>query len=786
MRLWIDRNAASKTGTLREVEWDALAEELSVHRPLEDKGGAPVWSPALFRGPTHDARSIASMGEVVVLDMDHLGEADLEDLDRRIEASGVECVVYSTYSHAPDRVYDNGAPNPDHCLRVVVRLTEGYPPERHHDVRAWVDSLLGGHADPRAADPARVYYVPSCPPDRMHLAFAARSPGRPLDPNDAPRRPKRESKPLPASLRAVDELHVRRTATRWARSPKPDVAALGSALGNVLSGTPYADPGERDDVTWRLAGALATTYPDADPQRLAALFSRSLSLMGADAPTVAAVAEKLSRAQRAQAEEALERSEGERREQALRILEARGGASSEPYTPEELDTLAAMHGYTRDELRHRWVVQQDRTYYLLGPRGYAVYSRDSVCTAALTALAPAVTAGVEVWSREPTGRRLLSSTELVSSYGTVVESVQVSLTAARTRVVGRTMIEAPCPLAEVEPREHPEVDRWLRAMTPHPETLIAWLSHVARLEVPCAALVLVGRAGAGKSLLAGGLARLWGRASPTALESVVTWNDALTRCPLLLADERLPRDTRGHADTAWLRDLIQARERPLTRKYQGTATIRGAVRLLVAANDLSVLANQEDLSAEDIQAVAERYVILPVLDTTRELEGQDLDAWRSLLIAEHVAHLGLRPAAPQGRFLVRGPDSLATHRDLATRSGLGAWVVQLLGSWLAGTPAVARTVEEGAVERDPDGSVRVTALFLERAWPTYLEGVRRPPARAIARALATLGKPTRLRGGSRARAVALDLSTIREWCDATGRSAGRVDTEAQNPVGERA
>ena len=144
-----------------------------------------------------------------------------------------------------------------------------------------------------------------------------------------------------------------------------------------------------------------------------------------------------------------------------------------------------------------------------------------------------------------------------------------------------SIVEAPCPRdPDLQPRYDPEVAQWLKLFggDDH-EKLQDWLATAPDLEQPTSALVAVGPPLVGKTLLAFALARLYKSDRPADLASVMAdFNDGMLASPIVLADEELPKDYRGQAQTARLRQLIQARRHKLNRKFLSEATVRGALR----------------------------------------------------------------------------------------------------------------------------------------------------------------------------------------------------------------
>jgi hypothetical protein len=90
---------------------------------------------------------------------------------------------------------------------------------------------------------------------------------------------------------------------------------------------------------------------------------------------------------------------------------------------------------------------------------------------------------------------------------------------------------------------HGHIDRWLRALA-GPEAypqLAQWLASCMDLTRPAPCLYITGNLELGKTLLANGLASLWGVRAPGKMREVVSnFNQCLATCPLVFGDEGLP------------------------------------------------------------------------------------------------------------------------------------------------------------------------------------------------------------------------------------------------------
>ena len=93
--------------------------------------------------------------------------------------------------------------------------------------------------------------------------------------------------------------------------------------------------------------------------------------------------------------------------------------------------------------------------------------------------------------------------------------------------------------------------------------------------------------------------------------ALAPFNSSILRCPLIFADEHLPKDARGNVPTEQLREFIQARNRPLKRKHLPDSKCLGVTPLIIAAHDLEVLRPSENISNNEVEGSVERFLIVP-------------------------------------------------------------------------------------------------------------------------------------------------------------------------------
>jgi len=567
---------------------------------------------------------------------------------------------------------------------------------------------------------------------------------------------------------------------------------MGWCLEQVLAGEPFAEEGDRDETIFQLTSILVETWPRADAHGLAGYFTQSIAKMMVAAPkcpTVDEVEKKIRRHQESQLETEAAKENEYTQARALEIRRAFANGRSHPYTEEELNGFASEAGISRDAFNRRWLVQRGRTFYLYFNGSYLPPVTDAdVAVAAVRDLAPAHSAGVDLFKVGARGEiSLKNSADMMRDYGTVASNIVVDMTAqvAHFDDATRTFIEAPCPLRKLKPTYDPEVDEWMTWMAgpQNYETLVNWIAVVTKLEEACAALYLCGVPGSGKTLFAEGLARLWTEEKPTPLEEAMgPFNQTIMTCPLVLADEMIPRDFRGRARTAELRQFIQARSRPLSRKHIANASLRGAVRLIITANNQDLLTSNESLTTNDIQAIVDRiiYIECPV-NSARYLKTVNTRSFvTENRIAKHALWLAENRVVQSGRrFLVEGSDS-SLHRTLTTSSGLRSAVCNWLVSYLLSPKNVDSTKK--LLVRRHEGMLLVTSRGVSTGWNTYPTNEPSPTAGRVSQALAGLSKAAKvsLRDGEgrRTHYWVIDPQNLITWADRNGFATDEVIVEA--------
>lgn len=571
----------------------------------------------------------------------------------------------------------------------------------------------------------------------------------------------------------------------------------------ILAGRPFAQPGARDSAMQSLAGLLAFSCPGASPETLLEVLRPSLLAMareaeecGASAPTDEWALDKLHRASSRAADK---RDEDARFRDDL-VRAARAGmrepssrSRSGPYDEDELEEYAASLGCTVRELKKRWIVQRDSAHFVFYDGRYVgpiAKEGLEVALPRLLALAP-VPFTVETAAG---GSRPKKVSEILRDHASPALSLVSDLTLPASAYDAERMAfrEAVAPArADLAPAHDPQVDRWLRLLGgPLADKLLDWVASVTRLDLQCCALYVERTSGAGKSMLATGLARIWS-STPTEFASAVSgFNDALTRCPLVFADESTVGKNGRRVSTAEVRRLVGQSSRQLCRKFLPDSELIGAVRLILAANNDGLLApGEEEMGSADFDAVAGRFlhIVAPpeAAAYLRSIGGRagTADWVEGDRIARHALWLrDNRRVIPGSRFIVEGlPDKM--HRKLLVGSKWSSlaqeWVV---GYLLRPTPAIAQS--RGVVVEG--GRVRVSTAAVRDHWSTYVKSEALPPStQRIGRAMASISS------GGESEADKGERGTTRYWevrvealCD-WAEDAGVASADAVRAAVER-
>lgn len=728
-----------------------------------------------------------------VFDVDHCSVSDLRALASRLDGAGVAAVIHSSHSHltkGPD----------DCCVRVVFPVTRPITAAEYPRLRAVVENLYQLPADRSTKDLARLYFLPTSPAIAGRPIAVATS-GASLDVDGL--LALAANMAAVASINAI-EIKVKPPEQAEAASvdPKDLKSALRSLRNRYKDGT--SDKRERaelidrvlkweplalregkdpifaglDDALNRTCAIMVTALPSDTP------IEAMLDLVR---PSVARVAEPeglehwlteawdmLERARERRAQNDEKSREWNREVQARLMAESRAADDDMPLsTPRESHPQAQSNeeesesgeeddktqsaGYAIDQLERwaneqgtdfhgfarRWIIQRGKAFYVfVGGRYRAPISKDDLAVSLPRDLARAP---VQLAAEDDGGNpKAIPVAAVLERYATVARDVQASLALQRSFYDARTetFFEAVRPLRPLVAKEHKEIHVWLSLLGgDQSEKLLDWVASCMRLDRQSCAIYLDGPKGCGKSLLAYGLARLWAAGGPSELGRVLEgFNDVLTVCPLIFADEAIPQ---RKGITAELRRLIGSTARNLNRKFLPVCNLDGAVRLIIAGNNDHLLDTGEDLSANDLEAVAGRFLYIrapqSAADYLNDLGGPPVvGKWiTNNTLAEHALWLRENRQINEGsRFLVEGIVQ-DFHDNLATSSGLAGLVCEWLVRYLT-DPQTATAASNLVLAGHGEVWVNADAMLKSNDWERRVPSSKVPSAAKIGRALRNL------------------------------------------------
>lgn len=697
---------------------------------------------------------------VAVLDVDAAGA--YEKVDALVRALGVQYLEYTSFSSTIDHIK----------IRYIFPLRREIPAKDWARLWAGMNSYFQGLIDPKCKDPTRLYFLPIRPsvsPDVEHW-IDSHDTGPLLDmyqfkdltpithvKEARPFNPMLDDGPLEGDmLREVTHDELLEYAGQLRRKQSDAVSAVGAAMKRGLEGKPIAEQGERNDTMWKVVAFLADRFYDCEPDSVVKHFMDSVTLVQAQGSKLTPELMKARfEEQSATVRNRMRQEAGEAKDQlANRIAMAIPGRK-DPYSKAELADFMALGMSDK-----QWIIQSGTgsSYYFFVDGTYSRGVSDAaMLTHAELMLAPAITAGVNLYDQTSDGKlQLRAKQALMSDYGSVAEKVVVDLTALRSSYNPKLKVltEATCPLRPLEAAYDEIIDLWLETLCGGKndiyEKLCDWISVITFLQRPASALYMAAKANTGKSLLPKGLSRLWGTNGATKMKyGVSDFNDGIASNPLLHGDEALPAAMLRDG-TGMLREFIQNDSWKLNRKFVSLSDVHGSLRLIITANNEQLLdraGEGESLTAFDIEAIAQRFLFFTVADETadfldevggrpyinpRWIEGDD--------IAKHALWLreqrGYDIIKSKERFIVcGGAESLIS--SLSVNTGLRGNVCHLLVSWL-----MKPVPTQGGAIKIKNGKLLVSAQATLDLWGHYMSEQRTPSLTRVAQALEGLSNGT--------------------------------------------
>lgn len=768
-----------KAPEVRELDWYEFIHSLK-HTFPPAKLEAPMISPAVMSaGKTLDCVESIQFG---VLDLDHATPAAIAEVTRRLEP--YDAVLYTTWRQAED--YQRGLMR----MRVMLPFTR---PVMVHEWAAVFERLCADFpgADPKCKNANRSYFLPSLPVGAEHMAIVHHTHGTGAWDVDAPlvERPETGSAANLGTFYAGDpvpEASVKRLASRLAGSPKPSRSRLGGLLTCALNGQQIAQPGNRDNTLYDLAGALASQFPTGCASDIAEYFTLSFShwdLPENGVPWTAILAEKIERRQHDIHSVAVVREERALTDREQRTAIGTGNERSNPYSPVELAEFESDEPMAR-----RWCVQKGIGIYIFSDGTYVGPISPTEATSACHQwLAPSPLQ--LVITDESGANRKLTWGEIIEKHGRIVLNVEIDLCASQAYLETErcTIVEATARQRKLIAKYDPVVDGFIRLLgNTRAESLQNWIACLTELARAAPILYLMGETKVGKTTLINGLARVWQSCTATPLESAMgSFNEAITECPLIFGDEDIPVDLRGQPRLDELKRLATDTRRLVRRKFKPEATVRGALRLAIAGNNMRMLSTRHALTPADIEALANRFIFIePDTEQLNAFWGSVGISGQALVESDRIARHALWLRETRLPLLLGGTDRLIIAGDsdpLRRAIGSGQGAMGELMAWVHGYllhPDVhlRRSAGELLAARVEQGAVWLHPGRMQACWDHYLSD-RRPERRNIARALRESKGERVVKRGSRGvqeRYYELDTSRLSAWVETEGEDWSEV------------
>jgi hypothetical protein len=719
-----------------QVSWEELVQFLiDVERVDTPKNDLPCWVPAKIRG----FRRITSAVEEVsalVLDFDDLTVEQWAEVRERL--AGLSYVYHSTYSFQPI----SGCL----CYRVCVQLDKPVPGNLWKRFFKIATDMLGGKNDEKCSDASRLFYCPRCPVDGpepdsgVGEGFAL-----PTDEILA-----QISQATPAAVVVTDGActHAMLASVLPKRIDLIDNENVRDAWFGVqaaLDNRPFAVTGKRDSTLLYMSGVLAGAFPTHTAVSIVAPIAAALDLED-DEPGWAprALIEKLERDLVKEREKIAAKQNAPSRQVGGRV-----------YTREELEQYAKdLRLSSVEELTGQLIVNVGADYYVFWNGEYLWLGAKDRAEGPLISRLAAAAGPLPVITGEETakGFQYKGIKQLMAQYGKHLYKIRKDLRLQHSYIdiEADTFNYAICRRdATLQPVRSPGVQMWLESW--EEPRIIDWCATAGKLEHATACLILDGEPRTGKTQFAKAVASMWG-ASPTPLRDLTaSFNDALSRCPVVYAEESIPWEFRR--DTGLIKELITADHQQLRQKYQDNAELAGSLRLIIARNDHKLFEAGEVLTKGTINALSDRMLYVYTGRTPAP-------HFESREIAQHFLWLEknheVRPSN-RGGMWVTGVPSRLHYRMRAFTSKVSISVCQWLLNFIDKPVMCGDT--SGANFRLDSTGLHVSPKLVCDKWVVYCGNEARQPT--MAQVSEALGGIADVKG----RLYKIDLNVLAEYAE---------------------
>lgn len=522
------------------------------------------------------------------------------------------------------------------------------------------------------------------------------------------------------------------------------------ALQSLKKGQEFAVSGQRHAAILRLTYILVSELPTVATECIASLFRSSLQSMTTK-HTLADVERAIDGAR----EKFVSQSS---RRKAVLIRAARGDGHAHEYTYNERKAMAEIQGCSVSDLNHRVLIQRGTEIYVLTHRtGYeGPYIKQA------SAFTPQLLA--------PWGIDEAATARALELHGLLAKNVVFSLglgSSVHAIDMGTLRIASARPEVTFTAKEHKDVAAWLESFDD--PALIDWVACAPDPDKAVCGLGVYGPPAVGKSLLAVGLARLWGNGTPANPHEVfeTNYNASLAKNAILHIDEYTPNKF-GQPVSAILRQIIGTYNQALSVKHAQPISLEGYTRVILTGNDQLPLALNEDLGRQSQEALAERILVIEATEHVAEtLAKYDANLFKLHKIAEHALWLNQnREIKKAKRFWVQGNLGNMLNQLLITNkptTNIGEWLIRFVLDMTE--PHMTLNSDAGDYWRCPKGQLAVSVELLNRCWGVYRDARYKPSTSSIREQLSVLsltGKTDKYLSvsGERKRMYRLDVGKL--------------------------
>ena len=358
-------NCFANEGTVMTEPWGEWVEMLTTHtvrgKPTDtdskEKLDNAKNGPCIVLGEIPEGKA---RGKKNVKMMHALG-VDIEDIpDEKVEAvirklQGWEFVLYTTHKHGSEVA--KGFVR----YRLIMPLAEPVAgdPKKWAVVWSRLNMLVGGINDPSTKDASRLNYLPST--FDLEHAKAFHFEGRWISVDDLPSHVKDVSEPIGEKNDSMARTVASKIKAKLRRISNDHHLKKPATL--LCKGEPFAEAGERHELIREFTWWIAERDRHVPIEALNLLFAPSIQAMQAEDPSTPGLDDVERTYTGAVARIESDKHEKQRSFQLEHINEAE-------YDDDDLERIAGVQDCTVDELRKRWIVQRDTTFYFLQENGH--------------------------------------------------------------------------------------------------------------------------------------------------------------------------------------------------------------------------------------------------------------------------------------------------------------------------------------------------------------------------------------------------------------------------------